>query len=144
MKTITGFFFIVLFCFAAVSKLSDFENFQVQLAQSPLLGAYAGFVSYAVLVALLAVVVLLCLRRARTAGLAGSLLLMLLFAGYTAYVLFFAASTPCNCIGILPQLSWQQNFAAELAGAGLGIAGIYGSTAEKIKLQQESQRGRAL
>ena len=40
--------YIMLFVYAAVSKLLDFENFQVQLGQSPLLSAYAGFISYAV------------------------------------------------------------------------------------------------
>ena len=33
--------YILLFVYAAVSKLLDFENFQVQLGQSPLLSAFA-------------------------------------------------------------------------------------------------------
>ena len=56
MKTIykfipifASFFFILLFIYAAASKMLDFENFQVQLAQSPLLSAYAGFISYGVI-----------------------------------------------------------------------------------------------
>lgn len=43
----------LLFMYAAMSKMLDFENFQVQLAQSPLLSAYAGFVSYAVITILI-------------------------------------------------------------------------------------------
>ena len=40
------YFFIILFVYAAVSKLADFENFQVQVAQSPLLSAFATFIAY--------------------------------------------------------------------------------------------------
>lgn len=47
---------MVLYVYAAVNKVLDFENFQVQLGQSPLLSAYAGFVSYAVPVVELVIV----------------------------------------------------------------------------------------
>ena len=40
--------YILLFVYAAVSKLLDFENFQVQLGQSPLLSAFAGWVAWIV------------------------------------------------------------------------------------------------
>jgi hypothetical protein len=36
---------IILFTYAAISKLIDFENFQTQLGQSPLLSAYAASIS---------------------------------------------------------------------------------------------------
>lgn len=50
IQTLICYLFIILFIYAAVSKLMDFENFQIQLAQSPLLSAYPGFVSYAVII----------------------------------------------------------------------------------------------
>lgn len=33
---------VLLFVYAAISKLLDFENFRIQLGQSPLLSAFAG------------------------------------------------------------------------------------------------------
>ncbi len=32
-----AYFYILLYCYAAISKILDFENFQIQLAQSPLI-----------------------------------------------------------------------------------------------------------
>ena len=50
VPSIVSYFFILLFVYASVSKLLEFERFQIQLAQSPLLSAYAGFVSYSVII----------------------------------------------------------------------------------------------
>lgn len=70
---------IMLYVYAAVTKLLDFENFQVQLGQSPLLSAYAGIVSYAVPVVELVIVGLLFFESTRYFGLYGSLCLMTMF-----------------------------------------------------------------
>jgi membrane protein CcdC involved in cytochrome C biogenesis len=40
--------FIVLFIYAAISKVLDYETFTIQLAQSPLLSAYAGIIAWLV------------------------------------------------------------------------------------------------
>lgn len=40
--------YVLLFVYAAVSKLLDFENFRVQLGQSPLLSAFAGLIAWMV------------------------------------------------------------------------------------------------
>ena len=42
---VVRFLYIILFVYAAISKLIDFETFKVQLAQSPLLSAYAGVIA---------------------------------------------------------------------------------------------------
>ena len=44
--TAVSYFFAILFIYASVSKVLDFENFQSQIAQSPLLSVYAGSISY--------------------------------------------------------------------------------------------------
>ena len=54
------FLYIILFTYAAISKLIDFENFQTQLSQSPLLSAYAASISFLVIFAELGLVVALC------------------------------------------------------------------------------------
>lgn len=79
MKTLTkiiplavSLFFIILFIYAGASKMFDFENFQVQLAQSPLLSAYAGFISYSVIILELVIAGMLCFKLTRLLGLYGS------------------------------------------------------------------------
>jgi len=44
-----AYLFILLFVYASASKLLDFETFRIQLAQSPLLSAYAGIIAWVVL-----------------------------------------------------------------------------------------------
>jgi hypothetical protein len=57
------FLYIILFTYAAISKLIDFENFQTQLGQSPLLSAYAASISF--LVCGMGLVLALSLRVSR-------------------------------------------------------------------------------
>lgn len=100
---------IMLYVYAAVTKLLDFENFQVQLGQSPLLSAYAGIVSYAVPVVELVIVGLLFFESTRYFGLYGSLCLMTMFTTYIFIMLHFSPFVPCSCGGILEKMSWQQH-----------------------------------
>jgi len=42
---VTAYLYVLLFVYAGISKLLDYENFTVQLGQSPLLSAYAGLIA---------------------------------------------------------------------------------------------------
>lgn len=99
----------LLFVYAAMSKLLDFENFQVQLAQSPLLSAYAGFISYAVIIVELVLAILLCLPKFQIMALYGSLGLMSAFTIYIYLILNFSDFIPCSCGGILEKLGWTEH-----------------------------------
>jgi hypothetical protein len=103
------FLFVLLFVYAAISKLIDFENFQVQLGQSPLLSAFASWVSYLVPLVELLVVVLLVVNRWRFAGLLAALMLMVMFSSYIFIVLHYTSFVPCSCGGILEKMSWNQH-----------------------------------
>ncbi len=102
-------FFILLFIYAAVSKLLDFENFQVQIAQSPLLSAYAGFISYAVIVLELVIVLLLIFPRSNLLGLYTSTALMTAFTIYIFLILNYSDFVPCSCGGILEKMGWTEH-----------------------------------
>lgn len=71
-----SYFLILLFCYASISKIMDFQNFQVQVAQSPLLSAYAVWTTYGVLIFELIVCFLLIFHKSRFAGLVGAYVLM--------------------------------------------------------------------
>ena len=116
MKTLISFlpkaaayFFILLFCYAAVSKLLDYENFQVQLAQSPLLSAYAGTVAWAVIAAELFIVILLVFPASLRTGLYASFGLMVAFTVYIYLILNYSDFVPCSCGGILEKMGWTEH-----------------------------------
>lgn len=119
-----SYFFILLFCYAGYSKRLDFENFQVQIAQSPLLSAYAGFVSYAVIVAELLIIVLLLIPRSRIAGLYASLAIMTAFTIYIYLILNYSDFIPCSCGGILEKMGWIEHLVFNLACVVIAGAGI--------------------
>lgn len=124
LPVIAGYFFILLFVYAAVSKLMEFSNFQVQLAQSPLLSAYAGFVSYAVIIVELIIAVFLSINRTRLLGLYASFGLMISFTVYIYLILNFSEFIPCSCGGILEKMGWEEHMVFNIACVLLAIVAI--------------------
>lgn len=121
----TAYFFILLFIYAAVSKLMDFEAFQVQLAQSPLLSAYAGAISYAVIIVEIILAVMLCLSKTRLIGLYASFGLMVSFTVYIYLILNFSDFVPCSCGGILEKLGWTEHLIFNIVCVILALVSIF-------------------
>lgn len=115
----------LLFMYAAANKLLDFENFQVQLAQSPLLSAYAGIISYGIITIELIVAVMLCLSDSRQAGLYASLGLMSAFTIYIYLILNYSDFIPCSCGGILEKLGWTEHLIFNICFVVLSALGIF-------------------
>jgi uncharacterized membrane protein YphA (DoxX/SURF4 family) len=99
--------YVLLFVYAAVSKLVDFENFQVQLGQSPTLSSYASWISYSVPVLELLIALFLIIPKLRNWGLFAALSLMTMFSSYIFIVLHYSSFVPCSCGGILEKMSWN-------------------------------------
>ncbi|MEG1591277.1 MauE/DoxX family redox-associated membrane protein [Chryseobacterium sp.] len=123
---IVSYFFILLFCYATISKIMDFENFNLQLSQSPLLGVFAELMVYAVLTLELLICVLLIFERTRTLGLYFSFTIMVLFTAYIYIILHYSEFVPCSCGGILEKMDWNTHLifnivAVVLAGSALLI-----------------------
>lgn len=112
---ISSLLFIVLFVYAAVSKLLDFETFTVQLAQSPLLSAYAGIIAWLVPGLEIAISILLLFQRFRTHALYFAFTLMVMFTAYIYIILNFSDFVPCSCGGVLEKLNWTQHLIFNLA-----------------------------
>lgn len=106
---IIALLYVLLFVYAAVSKILDFENFQVQLGQSPLLSAFARWVAFGVPFLELFIVVLLVLPKWRLTGFYFAFSLMVLFSTYIIVILNFSSFVPCSCGGILEDMSWTQH-----------------------------------
>lgn len=101
--------YILLFVYAAVNKLLDFNNFQVQLAQSPLLSSFASWISWVVPIVELSVALLFLSPKTRLIGLYASFSLMVMFSVYIVIILNFSPFIPCSCGGILDKLTWGQH-----------------------------------
>jgi len=94
-------FLILLFVYASLSKLLEFQNFQAQLSQSPLLSAYTEFISYALLAIELLIAIALSFTKSRTLALYAAFVLMTMFTAYIIVILNYSSFVPCSCGGIL-------------------------------------------
>jgi hypothetical protein len=120
-----SYFFALLFIYAAVSKMLDFENFQVQLAQSPLLSAYAGFISYGVLALELLTALLLLWNKTRRAALYAAFGLMVAFTIYIYLILNYSDDIPCSCGGILEKMGWEEHLIFNIFCALCALAALF-------------------
>jgi uncharacterized membrane protein YphA (DoxX/SURF4 family) len=101
--------YAVLFVYAATSKLLDFENFQIQLGQSPLLSSFAGLILFAVPVLEIIIAILLLIQKFRLIGLFSAYTLMVLFTAYIYILLNYSAFVPCSCGGIIQKMTWSEH-----------------------------------
>ncbi len=128
-----SYLFVLLFLYAAVSKLLDFETFEVQLAQSPLLSAYAGFIAWAVPGLEILIAVLLTLPKYKIPALYAAFTLMVMFTAYIYIILNFSDFIPCSCGGVLEKLSWTQHLVFNLVFIILAGVAVFLSLQEKPK-----------
>lgn len=106
---IASLFYIILFVYAASSKFFDFQNFQIQIGQSPILTAYAGFVSWSVPLIELLIVVLFLVPKFIPVAFFASYYLMIMFTTYIVIILNFSDFIPCSCGGVLEKLGWHEH-----------------------------------
>ena len=130
---IIALLYVLLFVYAAVSKILDFENFQVQLGQSPLLSAFAYWVAFGTPFLELFIVLLLVFPKCRLTGLYAAFSLMVLFSTYIVVILNFSSFVPCSCGGILENMSWTQHLVFNILFVFFAIVGIYMLTAFETK-----------
>ena len=123
---------ILLFVYAAVSKLFDFENFQTQIGQSPLLSAIAIPISYAVIILELVIALLLCMSRFRLLALYAFFTLMIMFTVYIAIILSYASYVPCSCGGILEKMGWADHLYFNITFVVMAIYAIVSYPSELI------------
>ena len=104
---IISILFIVLFIYAASSKLLDIQKFRVQLGQSPFLTNYAGLIAWSIPLIEILIAIIFFIPRLRLYALYTSLGLMVLFTTYIVMITRFSDYTPCSCGGVLEKLSWN-------------------------------------
>ena len=123
---------ILLFVYAALSKVSDYERFTVQLSKSPFITSFSKLVAWSIPAAEMLIALMLVIKKTRLLGLYASFFLMSLFTAYLVIMLNYSYYIPCSCGGVLEKLSWNQHIvfnaffiAISAAGAILQHKDIY-------------------
>jgi uncharacterized membrane protein YphA (DoxX/SURF4 family) len=115
---------IVLFVYAAVSKLMAYPLFTAQLEMHPLLKPFAGWLAWAVPVTELLIAVLLVIPFTRIPGLYSSAILLFMFTVYLTGMILTDKHLPCSCGGIISGFTWKQHIVFNLVFLGLAVTGI--------------------
>lgn len=115
---------VVLWTYAAISKLVDYNTFKFQLGQSPLWHGYANILSIGLPCLEICVALILISERTRLMGLYASFTLMLLFTGYIYYMLHYSYFIPCSCGGILGKLDWNSHLIFNIAFTLISLIAI--------------------
>ncbi|MBC8033278.1 MAG: hypothetical protein H7Y03_03975 [Chitinophagaceae bacterium] len=115
---------IFLFIYTSLSKLNDIYRFQAAIKQSPLIGDRSVFFSWAIPITELIISLFLVIPRTRLLGIFGSFLLMLLFTGYIGYMIAFTPQLPCQCGGVLKDMTWTQHLFFNIGFTILALTGI--------------------
>lgn len=116
---------VLLFIYAALSKLFDYKNFRTQLSRSPFLTNFSGMTAWMLPMGELLVVGALLFKPTRWIGLYASLFLMTMFSVYIYLMLNYSSYIPCSCGGILSKMGWKDHFLFNLLFVVLSIAGIW-------------------
>jgi hypothetical protein len=116
--------YILLFLYAALSKLTGYEKFLAELEQSPLLASIAGIVAWFIPAAQIVLATMLAFTRTRLPGLYGAIALIAIFTAYILTILFSSGYIPCVCLGILRNGSWDQHLLLNIFLMILAIPGI--------------------
>ncbi|WP_109609600.1 MauE/DoxX family redox-associated membrane protein [Mucilaginibacter oryzae] len=116
---------VLLFSYAAASKLADTGKFRGQLYLQPFPHALSDALVYALPVIELAVVALLLADRTRKAGLIAALALLTAFTVYISMGLLHVwKRVPCSCGGILEHMGWGQHLAFNWVFMIINILGL--------------------
>jgi len=114
---------VLLFSYAAISKLLIFDTFVRQLSKSPYIEKYAGNIAWLIPVTECIIALLLVFKKSRLIGLFASFAIMLVFTIYIYMMLHFSYYVPCSCGGVLAKMTWNQHFWFNVMFTLLALAG---------------------
>ncbi len=106
---ITTAMFIFLFVYAAASKLIDYQKFEVQIGQSPMLTHFAGWFAWLIPSLEIIICFFLAVPNLQIIGLYGFFCLMIIFTTYIIAITNFSEYIPCSCGGVLQHMNWTQH-----------------------------------
>lgn len=121
---IISLLYVLLFIYAATSKLLDYQHFKIELGQSPLLSAFAQWIAILIPAVEYLTCLLILISRCRLVGLFSAYGLMVMFTVYIFIILNYTSFVPCSCGGVLEKLDWRSHMIFNLFFVFLGLMAI--------------------
>lgn len=122
---IASFAYILLFSYAASSKMFDLRKFEGQLIVQPFNDAWVPYLLWGIPASLVITVLILLVPRYRLFGLKMATALMIVFTGYVSLAEFgYYKDHPCTCAGVINQFTWGQHLCFNLVFLVIGILAI--------------------
>lgn len=121
---LSNMLFMVLFTYAATSKLISFDYFQFQLSKMPLISGLSAYLVWLVPCAEYAIVLLFLAPKQLLSAYYLSLGLLTGFTSYLIWVLNSGKAVPCSCGGVLSNLSWKTHILFNFAFIAIAIVNI--------------------
>lgn len=115
---------ILLFVYAAVSKFLVFDEFKIQIGQSPVLTAYTTWFAWGVPFIEILISLMLVVPRFRLLALYAAFTLMVMFTTYIFIILNFSDFIPCSCGGVLEKLSWTEHLIFNIVFVVFAFIGV--------------------
>ncbi|MBX0335394.1 hypothetical protein K3G39_19335 [Pontibacter sp. HSC-14F20] len=127
---------VLLFGYAALSKLKDWDESLQQWALQPVAREAVTWFAWGIPAMELLCCLLLVFDRTQRYGLYLALALMVLFTGYVGLALLGAwEQVPCSCGGVISGLGWGEHLLFNLFFTALTGAGLY------LEKKQKRRRG---
>jgi putative oxidoreductase len=117
---------ILMFAYAAFSKLLDFGSYQLQMRLQPLPGWSTPLLVYIIPAIELITVAALLFKKTKLTGFYISAALMIVFTCYVGIAMAgLFGKIPCSCGGVIRHLKWPQHFIFNLLFLLLSFFGIF-------------------
>ena len=133
---------ILLWAYAALSKLIDYQTFGLQLKLQPLPSWSIPVLKIGLPVMELIIAVLLFTQKTQLFGLKVSMVLLVAFTLYVAIALSGTfGNIPCSCAGIISALKWKGHLIFNLCFTIINGYGLYlHSHSHDIRINEFTQK----
>ncbi|SMC98074.1 MauE/DoxX family redox-associated membrane protein [Pedobacter nyackensis] len=121
---IIAYLYVLLFLYAATSKLIEYDKSLLQMSKSPIITDYAHILGWFVPTLEIIISMMLLIKRTILLGLYTAFTLMCLFTAYIYAILNYSDHIPCSCGGVLAQLGWNEHLIFNIAFIALALIGI--------------------
>ncbi|GAB2493421.1 MauE/DoxX family redox-associated membrane protein [Algoriphagus taiwanensis] len=121
----SGLLIAFVFTYTAIAKIYDWQATRLAMYNQVIPDWSKDLLLYGIPLIELIVAFMLLIPNWRKIGFLASLILMLIFTGYVAWVWFgLAGRVPCSCGGIISSLTWGQHFVLNLGLIGISVLGL--------------------
>ncbi|SEN01529.1 Methylamine utilisation protein MauE [Mucilaginibacter gossypiicola] len=120
-----SFLLILMFSYAAFSKLIAFNNYKIEMHRQPVPKWSVDYLIVLIPASELVTIAAMLFRKTRMIGFFSAAFLMLVFTVYVVLAMTGAfGKVPCACGGIINNLSWGQHLVFNLIFLSLSVYGV--------------------